>query len=284
MRIVAVLPSTVTSSALYFGGYPRGQGLSPRFVIQRPISAALISGQALQKLELIRQHGRPFGFILTLVFKHHAYCTFPDFRGISFGSVHYSILSRNGASDKPGAIHYGFLESVVTAALAVNEPFLSQTVIKAINYHAIACLHSGAGEYRPCPVMVGKYQPPQHHRVNALMDDFVNKVNRNWHESDVLGLAAFVLWRLNHIHPFINGNGRTARATCYFVLCVKIGRWLPGQIIVPELLRQNRDRYIDALKQADKSVTGGNIDKLFAPLIQLLSEFLQKQFDSAQGT
>ena len=33
-------------------------------------------------------------------------CTFPDFRGISFGSVHYSILSRNGASDKPGAIHY----------------------------------------------------------------------------------------------------------------------------------------------------------------------------------
>ena len=39
-----------------------------------------------------------------MVFKHHAYCTFPDFRGISFGSVHYSILSRNGASDKPGAI------------------------------------------------------------------------------------------------------------------------------------------------------------------------------------
>ena len=38
-------------------------------------------------------------------FKHHAYCTFPNFRGISFGSVHYSILSRNGASDKPGAIH-----------------------------------------------------------------------------------------------------------------------------------------------------------------------------------
>ena len=39
---------------------------------------------------------------------HHAYCTFPDFRGISFGSVHYSILSRKGASDKPGAVHTAF--------------------------------------------------------------------------------------------------------------------------------------------------------------------------------
>ena len=42
------------------------------------------------------------------MFKHHAYCTFPDFRGISFGSVHYSILSRNGVSDIPGAIQ-GFI-------------------------------------------------------------------------------------------------------------------------------------------------------------------------------
>ena len=41
---------------------------------------------------------------IELTASHHAYCTFPDFRGISFESVHYSILSRKGASDKPGAI------------------------------------------------------------------------------------------------------------------------------------------------------------------------------------
>lgn len=37
--------------------------------------------------------------------------------------------------------HYGFLQSVVTASLGIGRPFLSQTVIKALNYHAIACLH-----------------------------------------------------------------------------------------------------------------------------------------------
>ena len=44
-----------------------------------------------------------------------------------------------------GGRHYDFLESVVETAMAVGKPFLSQTVIKAINYHAIACLHSYAG-------------------------------------------------------------------------------------------------------------------------------------------
>ena len=53
-------------------------------------------------------------------------------------------------------------------------------MIKAINYHAIACLHTDAGEYRPCPVEVGDYRPPEHYRVDALMDDFVNIVNRRW--------------------------------------------------------------------------------------------------------
>ena len=43
------------------------------------------------------------------------------------------------------------------------------------------------------------------------MDAFVDEVNRRLETADVLTLAAYCLWRLNHIHPFINGNGRTAR-------------------------------------------------------------------------
>ena len=72
----------------------------------------------------------------------------------------------------------GFLNSVVDAALKSGKPFLSQTVIKALNYHAVACLHSSAGEYRPCEVRVGDFTPPEHHRVPDIMDDFVNVINR----------------------------------------------------------------------------------------------------------
>ena len=180
-----------------------------------------------------------------------------------------------------GDRHYDFLQSVVTAALAIDRPFLSQTVIRAINYHAIACLHSNAGEYRPCPVTVGEYRPPEHYRVPALMDDFVNLVNRSWSDTHEVKLASFVLWRLNHIHPFINGNGRTARAACYFVLCIEAGGWLTGNPILPELLRQpeHKPRCVEALRHADRTATGGEAD--LEPLQELLSELLYQQLSSS---
>lgn len=107
------------------------------------------------------------------------------------------------------------------------------------------------------------------------MDDFVNMVNRNWETTDPVALATYVLWRINNIHPFINGNGRTARAASYFVLCVSAGGWLPGSVILPELLRQNRNEYVMALKAADASFQqGGDADlsELHALLMRLLEE------------
>lgn len=175
---------------------------------------------------------------------------------------------------------YDFLRSVVQAALEVEKPFLSQVVIKALNFQAITCLHTNAGEYRPCEVKVGEYKPPQHFRVQALMDDFVNMVNRNWDSTDPVSLAAYVLWRLNWIHPFINGNGRTARVTCYYVLCLAVGGWLPGTIILPELIRQNRAEYVVALQAVDASYNAGALD--LAPLHTLLQRLIQEQLASAQ--
>ena len=181
-----------------------------------------------------------------------------------------------------GGRHYDFLQSVVETAVTIGKPFLSQTVIKAINYHAIACLHPYAGEYRPCAVTVGDHDPPDHYRVNALMDDFVNEVNRYWDDLEEVSLAAHVLWRLNWIHPFINGNGRTARAACYFVLCVKLGGWLPGTTILPELLRrpENRDRYVQALRHADTTEWNGDMHDSLSPMTRLLFELLQEQQSS----
>jgi Fic family protein len=111
------------------------------------------------------------------------------------------------------------------------------------------------------------------------MEDFVNSVNRYWENADPVALAAFVLWRLNHIHPFINGNGRTARAACYFILCVKIGGWLPGKVILPDLIHRDRDEYVEALKQVDESVKYGMLD--VRPLHEFLSIRLEEQINSA---
>ncbi len=111
------------------------------------------------------------------------------------------------------------------------------------------------------------------------MDDFIDSANREWAEADAVALAAFVLWRLNRIHPFINGNVRTARAACLFALCLKAGGWLPYSPILPELIRAGRDDFIAILKGIDKSEVDGELD--LQPLIDFVLVIIQKQVDGA---
>jgi len=109
------------------------------------------------------------------------------------------------------------------------------------------------------------------------MDDFVNLVNRYWDKQNPIVLAAFTLWKLNQIHPFINGNGRTARAAAYLVLCLKYEQWLPGEVILPELLKRDRADYVAALKKTDQLSRAGDpnfLNELCVLLDKLLSEQL----------
>lgn len=174
---------------------------------------------------------------------------------------------------------YGFLRSIVQASIETSKDYLSNHIIKALNFHAITCLHTNAGEFRPCGVTVGDYQPPDHFRVDAMMDDFVNYVNRIWEKVDPVILSSYVLWRLNHIHPFINGNGRTARATSYFVLCAKSGGLLPGTTLLPELLTRDRVDYVAALKEVDQSYNKGALD--ITPLSNLMAKLIEEQLKSS---
>ena len=172
---------------------------------------------------------------------------------------------------------YDFLESIVGAAIAAGRPMISTALISALNHQAICCLHVNAGAYRPCQVTVGGYEPPQHFRIPELMNAFINEVNRFWDSMDLWTLAAYCLWRLNHIHPFINGNGRTALGLCYFVICVKSGRWLQGAPILPELLRRHHDDYVRCLQAADiasREGEGRYLDAVRDLIMRLMSRQL----------
>ena len=169
---------------------------------------------------------------------------------------------------------YDFLEAIVTAALAVKRPMISTAIIKALNYHAIACLHINAGEYRPGLVTVNGYEPPQHYQVPELMNAFINEVNRYWDSTHYLVLSAYCLWRLNNIHPFVNGNGRTARALCYFVVCVKLEVWLHGKPILPELIHRDRTEYVTLLKDLDKASTRN--EATFYKQLEVLGAFIER--------
>ena len=49
-----------------------------------------------------------------------------------------------------GNRQYDFLKSLVIACISTGRPSLSHDVLKALNFHSIACLHAHAGQYRPC--------------------------------------------------------------------------------------------------------------------------------------
>jgi hypothetical protein len=58
------------------------------------------------------------------MFYHHAYCPFPNLRGIPICFAHSPILSRVGVSGKPGAVHFAealHAGRVITVAMAVDE-------------------------------------------------------------------------------------------------------------------------------------------------------------------
>ena len=170
-----------------------------------------------------------------------------------------------------------FLESIIRASLDVERPFLSSAIIKALNYHAIIGLHDNAGAYRSMAVEVVNrngevtFTPPPHFQLQSLMDDCVNLINWKWQSTDFIELAAWSLWRINHIHPFVNGNGRAARAVCYFILCVKVGGVIPGDVDILDLLVRDRDSYINALRDGDQ----GNLVTLENLLKELLLEQLR---------
>ena len=176
---------------------------------------------------------------------------------------------------------YDFLNSVIRSALAIDKPLMSESLIEALNFHAIAGLHHEAGQYRSHQVHVGQpgivaYQPPAHYRVAPLMDDLVNELNWRWQSTGPFDLATYALWKINHIHPFVNGNGRTARAVCYFVLSVKLGGILPNGTRFLEVLRQEPTRsqsYVPALKAADN----GDI----SPLTNLIVGLVAQQVNSS---
>jgi len=103
-------------------------------------------------------------------------------------------------------------------------------------------------------------------------------INDNWSRRDLVYLSAFILWRLNWVHPFENGNGRTARAVSYLALCMKHGALLPAKNSVVQQIMLQRQPYYAALRSADEVFTQTkSIDKALEPFIQLLSLLLKEQ-------
>jgi Fic family protein len=84
---------------------------------------------------------------------------------------------------------------------------------------------------------------------------------------------------MNWIHPFADGNGRTARAVSYVVLSIKLDSLLPGTPTIPEQIASNKDPYYKALEDADKAWASKKID--VSALEGLVGDMLARQLLNA---
>jgi Fic family protein len=144
-----------------------------------------------------------------------------------------------------------------------ERPFrLRPSAILGLNRVALEGLSSFAGSYRPAAIEIGgsKHQPPPAFDAPSLLEDLCEYVNDNWSSASPVHLAAYILWRLNWIHQFVDGNGRTSRAVSYLVLCVRLGYRLPGDRTIPEQISENKRPYYTALEDADREWAEGKMD------------------------
>ena len=166
----------------------------------------------------------------------------------------------NKVQEKNLSRQYDLLINCVEIGLEQGPTAFNKYTLWALNHVSVANISQFGGRFREEPIYVGNHTPPHFETVPELMDRFISFIHENWFILTPTQLAAYGLWRLNWVHPFIEGNGRTARATCYYLLCVRFGGLLPGDKIVPERIRENRDSYIAALQAADRAWNEGKLD------------------------
>jgi Fic family protein len=160
---------------------------------------------------------------------------------------------------------------------------LTPDTLKELHRLVIQDLYNCAGKLRTQNVALMRngvidntqHQPPPWEYVISFVDETCKYVNENFGRSPI-HLAAYAMWRVNWVHPFMGGNGRTSRAVSYLLLNVRLGFNLPGENTIPQQIENDRNPYYDALHHADQTfATSGKVD--VSVMEALLSQALAVQ-------
>lgn len=177
---------------------------------------------------------------------------------------------------------YDYLMNCIEIGISQGPSAFDKYFIWALNHIAVANISQFSGRFRTEPIYVGNHVPPHFKDVPELMDRFVSFIHENWFIISPTQLASYGLWRLNWIHPFIEGNGRTARAVCYYLICARAGAPLRGSKIIPERIRENRAPYVSALRAADQAWNNGHYD--LSAMDAYLASLAEQQMLDANGS
>ena len=141
--------------------------------------------------------------------------------------------------------HAKAYDFMLSAARTKDFVFLEDMILTLHRLFYSKLDEENAGKYRDIQVFITgtEYVPPAADEIPALMKEFVAELNEKSKNTHPVLLSAFAHRRLVDIHPFVDGNGRTARLLMNLILVNK-----GYQIVtIPPILRVE---YINAITKS----------------------------------
>ncbi len=151
-----------------------------------------------------------------------------------------------------------FVEDLIAAKEALSEWNLK-------NIHALILKeidNKNSGRYRNENVLISgaKHIPPKHFELDYLMQKLIKEYGQDWNEFHPVVRATLLHGEFVKIHPFIDGNGRTARLLLNFEL-MKSG-------FTPIIIKnEQRASYYEVLDLAHRTMNYEPFIKLVADLV-----------------
>ena len=188
-----------------------------------------------------------------------------------------------------GFRQYALTLDIIKNYLEPERPFaLRVPLILDLQREAVAGIEAEPGQIRRAAVRItrSEHEPPAAHLIPALLTEFCEQINDNWHEKTAFYISAYAMWRLNWIHPFADGNGRTSRALSYALLSIKLGYVLPGAPTILQQIEEDNSHYIEALEKADAAVRDGreDVEEMENMIRAMLAKQLLSVIDAASRT
>ena len=152
--------------------------------------------------------------------------------------------------------------------LAKSDTPLTEFDIKGIHSLILKNIdNKNAGKYRDINVRISgaEHTPPKHFELSLKMNQFIEWYKESRDSLHSIELAARVHVDFVKIHPFIDGNGRTARLLLNLEL---IKRGYPPIVIKAK----NRLSYYEALDLA-------HVKNDYSYFLKLINEYLIESFD-----
>lgn len=163
--------------------------------------------------------------------------------------------------------HYAALEYLYDLIDNDKKHAVSGMLIK--NLHQIILQETDkewAGRYRNANVIIGgaKHTPPDALQVPHKMRDLITWLNSQKNKLNIIELSALLHHRLVHIHPFFDGNGRTARLTMNLFL-------MQAGYPLVVIMKNDRKKYYAVLDKADSGK--------YEPLVKFIAQSIERSLD-----